>query len=149
MRSKRSLSVAWIALLVGAGALAPACRFTIEGQSLAPLDGAVPDDAAMPADLTPATLRDLANALPANIGDACAGQCATGLTCMSWVPAGYCSRPCDNMTNPCPSGSSCADIGAGTRVCLLDEHGSCARPDLTCRDCGPTVCAPPSFCGGC
>ena len=131
-----------VGLLVGAAA----CSFTIEGAPPpAASDGApITDDAAI-ADLTPAIPPDM-TVLPGNIGDACPGKCAGVLTCMNWVPAGYCSRGCDT---PCPPGTTCVDIGTGARYCLLNASGGCTRPDLMCRDCGADVCAPPSFCGGC
>jgi hypothetical protein len=81
------------------------------------------------------------------VGDPCSGACGAGLTCMTWVAAGYCSQTCN--PSPCPTGSSCVDIGGGAHYCLLNEDGNCARQDLQCRDCGANVCAPPSFCGHC
>ncbi|HEX9101982.1 MAG TPA: hypothetical protein VF997_07260 [Polyangia bacterium] len=103
-----------------------------------------------PSDLAQATPPDLTR-LPALVGDACSGQCDGGLQCMTWVPNGYCSRTCDSATNPCPTGSSCVDTGGGARYCLVDTNGggNCARSDLTCRDCGASVCGPPGFCSGC
>ena len=67
--------------------------------------------------------------VPALVGDTCTTECAADLTCMTWVPNGYCSRTCDNDSNPCATGSSCVDIGNGTHYCLLDQHGQCARPE--------------------
>jgi hypothetical protein len=113
-----------------------------------PDDGALGDDLAPGSDLSSSASPDLAP-LPGNVGDACSGQCANGLTCMNWVANGYCSSPCGGSSPACQAGSSCVDIGMGNRFCLLNDSGSCARPDLTCRDCGQNVCGPPSFCAGC
>jgi hypothetical protein len=112
-------------------------------------DAATPADLAMAADMSTPMMPDLTPPpMPINVGDACAGSCGAGLTCMTWVPDGYCSQSCDSVSNACPAGSSCVDIGNGSRFCLASSSGNCARPDLHCRDCGGDVCAPPSFCGG-
>lgn len=113
-------------------------------------DGTVPLDGAMSiADL--ATPPDLMTApLPTHIGDACSGACGPGLMCMTWVPAGYCSKPCKK--NPdCGPGASCVDIGMGMTYCLVnaDAAGRCTRSDLSCRDCNAQVCGPSNFCDGC
>jgi hypothetical protein len=155
------------ALLFGASA----CNFSIAGISGSsdtsdagtspPIGGPAPDLAAPPkgsGDMASAS-GDLATSptpadmtttpLPTQIGDACSGSCAAGLTCMNWVPAGYCSETCDGSANSCPPGSTCADTGGGARYCLLNEGGGCMRNDLKCRDCGSSVCAPANFCSGC
>jgi hypothetical protein len=153
--------------------LAGACQFGVDGLMLAtaPSDGSTADGAIsitdpsdlagtdsatsssspdlLAPDLSPTTTPPDMTALPSIVGDTCTGQCANGLTCMTWVPAGYCSQPCNGGANACPSGSSCVDIGGGSHYCLIDENGGCSRSDLKCRDCGPSVCGPPSFCGGC
>jgi hypothetical protein len=49
----------------------------------------------------------------------------------------------------CPMGSTCIDIGGGAHYCLLNYNGGCMRSDLSCRDCGASVCGPRNFCGGC
>jgi hypothetical protein len=78
----------------------------------------------------------------------CSGQCGSGLTCMTWVPAGYCSRMCSGSAD-CPKGSSCVDVGSQRKYCLLDENGGCTRADVRCIDCGAKVCGASSFCDGC
>lgn len=162
------------AALVGAVVFACACNFAVAGfdahdtadaGSPMPVDmtssGMTPaPDLALPADL--ATTHDLStpmpdlSPLPDNVGDECAGSCGAGLTCMNWVPNGYCSASCDGSSNSCPAGSSCVDIsggngGAGMRYCLVNANGggNCMRQDLQCRDCNVKVCGPSSFCGGC
>jgi hypothetical protein len=86
--------------------------------------------------------------LPMNVGDPCVGACGAGLTCMSWVPTGYCSKSCTG-DGDCPGNASCVDIGNGNLFCLLDAGGGCMRSELSCRDCGHEVCGPKSFCSGC
>ena len=113
------------------------------------VDLATPTDLASAHDLyTP--MPDLLP-LPDKVGDICAGSCGPGLTCMNWVPNGYCSESCDGSNKACPPGSSCVDIGGGSRYCLVNANGGdkCMRPDLSCRDCGASVCGPSSFCDGC
>ncbi len=143
------------ALVIALVAMTSACQFSIRGTAM-PADDAAPpapaqdgfaavdlaarlDLGAGPADLsTP----------PAHVGDACSGACASGLTCMTWVPAGYCSRACGSAAD-CPQGSSCVEVSGGAQYCLVDDTSGCARPDLTCIDCGASVCGPPSLCDPC
>lgn len=132
------------------------CQFSIRGSAPSANEGAPPSapaqdgfnvvDLAPPVDL--ATVMSDLSTLPANIGDTCSNQCAGGLTCMPWVPAGYCSRTCAGSAD-CPKGSSCVDVGGQGQYCLLDENGGCTRPDVRCIDCGAKVCGPSSFCDGC
>jgi hypothetical protein len=125
--------------------MACACNFTIAGVAShdnGATDGGSPPGITPMPDLTP---------LPDKVGDACAGSCGAGLTCMSWVPDGYCSESCDSASDVCPPGSTCVDTGSGSRYCLVNANGGgkCTRPDLSCRDCGSSVCGPSSFCDGC
>jgi hypothetical protein len=147
--------------------MACACNFTIAGVAShdnGATDGGSPPGITPAVDLaTSATPADLAVAhdlytpmpdltpLPDKVGDACAGSCGAGLTCMSWVPDGYCSESCDSASDVCPPGSTCVDTGSGSRYCLVNANGGgkCTRPDLSCRDCGSSVCGPSSFCDGC
>jgi len=144
-------------MLAGAG-----CRFSVRGSAptggdtvgdstpppvTTKIDLGVVADLSLRVDLAMATA-DLST-LPAHVGDACDGQCDDGLTCMTWVPAGYCSRACTSDKD-CPTGSSCTDLGDRGVFCLVDSNGgSCARADLRCIDCGAKVCGPSSFCDGC
>jgi hypothetical protein len=156
------------AAFVGAVLLVGACNFTVAGvDSHGTVDAGTTPPASTPPGVTPtldlATPADLMTApdlytpmpdllpLPDKVGDECAGSCGGGLTCMNWVPSGYCSESCDGSNNACPPGSSCVDTGGGSRYCLVNANGDskCMRPDLSCRDCGASVCGPSSFCGGC
>jgi hypothetical protein len=148
--------------------LAGACQFSVNG--VTPLPNA-PENTPSPADLAPTddlvtneagtTAPDLAavdlvstaapdlTVLSFNVGDPCSGSCGGGLNCMTWVANGYCSQAC-NGGGSCPSGSTCVDVGGGNRYCMLSSNnGTCARSDLSCRDCGANVCGPSTFCGGC
>ncbi len=150
--STRVRSVLAVALIV----VASGCQFEIRGSAPSASDGARPSvpvqDGFNVVDLGSAV--DLAtgtpdsSTLPGHVGDPCSGQCAGGLTCMTWVPAGYCSRTCSGAAD-CPKGSSCVDVGGQTQYCLLDENGGCTRSDVRCIDCGAKVCGPSSFCDGC
>ena len=159
------------AALVAAVLFAGACNFTVAGvdshdsgggappavtpPGMTPPGMTPPRDLGMPTDL--ATPRDLYTpmpdlvSLPEDVGDACAGSCGAGLTCMNWVTDGYCSQSCDGTNTTCPTGSTCVDIGGGSRYCLVNANGGgkCVRPALSCRDCGASVCGPSSFCDGC
>jgi hypothetical protein len=153
-----SLRSSWLALVF----LASACQFSVRGTA-AGSDS--PDPVSMPGpvgdivDLATPIVRDLATAvdlgaappdlaqLPSEIGDTCNAACGSGLTCMKWVPAGYCSKPCEE-TKDCPKGSSCVDVDGG-KFCLRDAAGGCPRPDARCIDCGVNVCGPASFCDAC
>lgn len=103
-------------------------------------DGAAPADLATQADLH--TPMPDSSPLPSDVGDACTGSCGAGLTCMIWVPDGYCSESCGSAGSSCPTGSTCVDIGNGSRYCLVSASGSCTRCDSSCRDCGAQVCGP-------
>lgn len=148
-RVRNAFAVALVVITSG-------CQFAIDGLAPSADPGAPPSAAAHDGfdvgDL--ASRFDLATTMPdlstrpGNVGDSCSGQCASGLTCMTWVPAGYCSRTC-TVPADCPTGSSCVDVGGGALYCLLDENGGCARPDIRCIDCGAKVCGPSSFCDGC
>jgi hypothetical protein len=153
-------------LLIGA-TLVAACHFAVDGLSngggsmtdlgIVGMIGGDPDLAVggSPVDLaggtTPADLAtpppDLTS-LPSNIGDPCSGACGGGLICATFSPAGYCTQTC-GVPNPCPSGTSCVDVGMGMHYCLVNYNGGCQRSDLNCRDCGQDVCAPLTICGGC
>jgi len=162
----RALCASTVAALV---ALVCGCQFSIRGSGpagndptlppLAAQDGFSSIDLASRLDMTTAppavvdlasTPRDLSSPLPDKVGDACNGQCASGLTCMTWVAAGYCSRTCSDAAE-CPNGSSCVAVGndKGPQYCLLDEDSGCTRSDLRCIDCGAKVCGPSSFCDAC
>ena len=110
-------------------------------------------DLATPTGADLATTIDLGTArpdlaqLPYAIGDACDGACGGGLTCMTWLPAGYCSLSC-NVNKDCPNGSSCVDVDGGT-FCLRDATAGCPRSDARCISCGVDVCGPASFCDAC
>lgn len=144
----------WFALALLA--VACGCQFSISGSSPAtadepppsvtPRDGFDVVDLASRPDLG-SVMPDLST-VPGHVGDACTGACGSGLTCMTWVPAGYCSRMCNGPAD-CPSGSSCVDIGGQGQFCLGDDHGGCARADLRCIDCSANVCGPPSLCDAC
>lgn len=150
--STRVRNVFAVALLV----VAAGCQFSIRGSTPSADEGAPPSvtgqDGFNVADLAPplnvATGMPDMSTLPGNIGDACSSQCAGGLTCMTWVPAGYCSRTCSGSAD-CPKGSSCVDIGGPSQYCLLDENGGCTRSDVSCIDCGAKVCGPGAFCDAC
>lgn len=154
-----SLRSTWVALVF----VAAACQFSVRGTA----GGSdVPDPVSIPGpvgdiavDLATPTARDLATAidlgsvrpdlaqLPSEVADACNGACGGGLSCMTWVPAGYCSLPCKE-TKDCPKGASCVDVAGGS-FCLRDAAGGCPRSDARCIDCGVDVCGPPSFCDAC
>jgi hypothetical protein len=164
------------AALLGALLFAGACNFSIAGfadssdggktppgQNPPGMDpqgnnppGMNPQDAGVPPDLAITPAPDLSSPpdlspLPDKVGDACAGNCGGGLTCMNWVPAGYCSETCDGSANSCPTGSTCAAGSDGTHYCLVNANGggNCMRQDVSCRDCSTKVCGPSNFCDGC
>ena len=159
MNARGIIRSAGIVALVLAGA---GCTFAVRGSDPAGGDtvgGATPPpvtttiDLGGVADLSLRVDRATATAdlskLPAHVGDACNGQCDGGLTCMTWVPAGYCSRTCTGNQD-CPNGSSCGDLGEAGHFCLVDSNGgNCARTDVRCIDCGAKVCGPSSFCDAC
>ena len=152
---------------------ASACNFLVDGVTTGTVTGSEdlgspPVDAAMStADLATSPTVDLATPStadlamppkgdlampppPTNVGDACSGPCGPGLMCMNWVPAGYCSKMC-KKANDCPTGSTCVDVGLPMNYCLLDANadGSCARSDVSCRNCQAQVCGPSTFCDAC
>ena len=155
-----SLRKSWLALVL----IVSACQFSVRGtttggngdthpvSSPAPIGGTAAD-LASPTAADLATAMDLGTAppdlalLPHAIGDACNGVCDGGLTCMTWLPAGYCSLPCQ-QTKDCPNGSSCVNVDGGG-FCLRDAAGGCARADARCISCGVDVCGPASFCDAC
>jgi hypothetical protein len=150
--STRVRKVFAVALIV----VACGCQFSVRGSAPSTGDGTPPsvapqyglDVVDLASHLDVGTVLPDLSTLPGNIGDACSGQCGSGLTCMTWVPAGYCSRTCNGSAD-CPKGSSCVDVGGQGQYCLLDENGGCTRADVGCIDCGAKVCGPSSFCDGC
>ena len=154
-----SLRRTWLALLF----VASACQFSVRGTTGGNDDtnpvstptpvGSVDVDLATRAGADLATAIDLGTALPDlaqlpyTIGDACNGACGGGLTCMTWLPDGYCSLPCKENKD-CPNGSSCVDVDGGT-FCLRDATAGCPRSNARCISCGVDVCGPASFCDAC
>jgi hypothetical protein len=154
-----SLRSTWLALVF----VVSACQFNIRGTTGSNDDT---NPVTMPApvgsvavDLATGTGADLATAidlgtvppdlaqLPYAIGDACDGACGGGLTCMTWLPAGYCSLPC-KVNKDCPNGSSCVEVDGGS-FCLRDAAAGCPRSDARCINCSVNVCGPASFCDAC
>jgi hypothetical protein len=158
---------AWI---LAAALLLGGCQFAIDGVetvSKGPADSAAPPrdlggvhGSTTPPDMgsiTPTATPDMSSPpadmtmFESKVGDTCSGTCGTGLTCMTWVANGYCSQTCNS--GGCPNGSSCVDIGDGNgnRYCLANANNknACPRSDLSCRDCGASVCGPAGFCSSC
>lgn len=81
----------------------------------------------------------------AEVGGACAGSCAGGLTCytmtgtpgnMTSLPGGFCSKPCAGPSD-CPASSAqCATI-EGTQLCVPNCNPSLG---VSCRS-GYSCCA--------
>lgn len=165
--------IAWLALLVVGG-----CRFELfgvdagggtdgggssaqdlaAGVALADGSGGANDlagDLASAADMTQST---------PEVGAACTGSCAGGLTCytmtgspgnMTPLPGGFCSKPCAGPGD-CPASAQCGTI-EGAQICVptcnpsmgvscRSGYSCCANQQIvtTMGGCGPTSS---NFCG--
>jgi hypothetical protein len=148
----------WLLVLV------PACTFAVQGLDLPerPLGSAGGPgplvelaNASAPADLAGSGAPvDLASFPPdllgptSNLGDPCNGSCGGGMTCMDWLPGGYCSKTC-NTSADCPGNAPCIDHKPARYCVPAYDSATCTRSGTSCRDCSTMVCAPSSFCDGC
>jgi hypothetical protein len=100
-----------------------------------PADGASADamlaDAAQDAPLEPS----------GEIGSPCAEdqQCDLGSCLLTRgegvFPGGYCSSPCDAITDPCPAGASCVGVQDGDCFKICTDQSQC-RQGYACKS-GP------------
>lgn len=58
-------------------------------------------------------------------------------------PGGYCSKSCDAITAPCPTGAHCAGTVDGTCFVVCTDPNQC-RPGYSCKD--PPGGGPPKIC---
>lgn len=100
-----------------------------------------PSDAAS-ADAELADTAGEAAALPTGeIGSPCAEdqQCDLGSCLLTRgegvFPDGYCSRPCDAITDPCPAGASCVGVEDGDCFKICTDQSQC-RQGYACKS-GP------------